>query len=169
VALLAYEDAGRDLIARLKYRNARSSVRWLVVLMASLVRTLRVDVVTWMPTTSTRRYERGFDQAQLLARGIARELHVPCRRLLLRSPGPPQTGRSLADRRRGPLLRAPPGPRVPAHVLLVDDVITTGTSVSIAARELRRAGAARVTVVAAARTPLKRARAASEIESNGAG
>lgn len=169
MALLAYDDVGRDLVARLKYRNARSSLRWLSLLMAALVRAMHVDVVTWVPTTSARRRDRGFDQAQLLARAVARELHVPCRRLLVRAPGPPQTGRSLADRRVGPALRAPPCRRVPEHVLLVDDVITTGTSVSTAARALRRTGVGRVSVVAAARTPLKRARAPSEVLGNEAG
>lgn len=168
-AVLAYEDAGRDLVARLKYRNARSAVRWFATTMAALVRGLPVDTVTWLPTTRARRRQRGFDQAELLARAIARELRLPCRRLLVRADGPPQTGRSLADRRRGPSLRAPPAARVPRHVLLVDDVITTGTSVSTAARVLRAAGVERVSVVAAARTPLKRARAQSDTHSNGGG
>ena len=168
VALLAYEDAGRELIARLKYRNARSALRWLVVSMAALVKPLSVDVVTWVPTTRVRRRARGFDQAQLLARGVARELHVPCRGLLERAHGPPQTGRSVADRRVGPVLTARVA-RAPSHVLLVDDVITTGTTVSVAARSLLAAGAARVSVLAGARTPLKRPQAHSETQSNDAG
>lgn len=170
VALLAYEDTGRELIARLKYRNSRSALRWLVVSMAALVRpmSMPIDAVTWVPTTRVRRRARGFDQAELLARGVARELHVPCRRLLARAHGPPQTGRTGPERRAGPVLRARV-PRVPAHVLLVDDVITTGTTVSVAARALRASGAQRVSVLAAARTPLKRAQTRSETETNDAG
>ena len=168
VALLAYEDRGRELIARLKDRNARSALRWLVVSMVALVRSIHVDAVTWVPTTRVRRRNRGFDQAQLLARGVARELHVPCRGLLERAHGPPQTGRSVTERRVGPVLAARPA-RAPASILLVDDVITTGTSVSVAARTLRAAGASRVAVLAAARTPLKRPRTRSDIESNDAG
>ena len=168
VALLAYEDAGRELIARLKYRNARSALRWLVVSMAALVRSLPVDAVTWVPTTRVRRRTRGFDQAHLLARGVARELHVPCRGLLERAHGPPQTGRSGSDRRIGPVLAARVA-RTPRHVLLVDDVITTGTTVSVAARALRAAGADRVSVLAGARTPLKRLQVRSDTQSNDAG
>jgi ComF family protein len=154
VALVAYEDAGRELIARLKYRNARSALRWLVVSMATLVQSMTIDAVTWVPTTRVRRRDRGFDQAELLARGVARELHVPCRRLLARAHGPPQTGRSASERRIGPVLAARAA-RMPAHVLLVDDVITTGTTVTVAARALRAAGVGRVSVLSAARTPLR--------------
>jgi predicted amidophosphoribosyltransferase len=157
-AVVAYEGVGRELVARLKYRNARSSLTWLAVAMARLAARLLAGGgaggrpwVTWLPTTGRRRRDRGFDQAELLARAVARRLGVPCRALLVRAPGPPQTGRSRTERRRGPgfvLRRAPP-----ETVVLVDDVVTTGTSVSAAARALRAAGARRVLVVAAARTP----------------
>jgi ComF family protein len=159
-ALLAYEGAGRELVARLKYRNARSSMTWLAASMAALVDRERIDVVTWVPTSRVRRHRRGFDQAELLARQVARRLRLPCRPLLRRDAGPPQTGRSLAQRRTGPPLVA--RARVSGRVLLVDDVITTGSTVASAALALRRAGAARVEVIAGARTPLKRALSAPE-------
>jgi len=165
---LAYEDAGRELIARLKYRNARSALRWLVVSMAALVVSIPVDTVTWVPTTRARRRDRGFDQAELLARGVARQLRVPCRPLLARAHGPPQTGRSGPERRVGPVLTARHA-RMPARVLLVDDVITTGTTMSVAARTLRAAGVSHVSVLAAARTPLKRAQSQSDTKINDAG
>lgn len=153
-ALLAYDGAGRELVARLKYRNARSSLPYLAGGMARLAAGTPVDAVTWAPTTAARRRRRGFDQAELLARAVARRLGVPCRRLLTRPPGNPQTGQSLDARRRGPTFHAR-GPSPPA-VLLVDDVITSGATVSAAAGALRRAGAGEVHVVAAARTPARR-------------
>lgn len=159
--VLAYDGAGRELVARLKYRNARSTIRWLAAHMAALVDPSDVDVVTWVPTTAARRRRRGFDQAELLAHAVARKLRRPCRRLLTRGDGAPQTGRSLQDRRNGPSLAARPM-AMPARVLLVDDVITTGTTVSVAAKALHAAGCARVSVVAAARTPLKRPRSRSD-------
>ena len=57
-------------------------------------------VVTWIPTTSRRRRQRGFDQAELLARGVARRLRLPCRALLRRADDSPQTGRSGIGARR---------------------------------------------------------------------
>lgn len=161
-ALLDYSGAGRELVARLKYRNARSSLRWLAAGMAALVAPGSVDVVTWAPTTSARRRERGFDQAQLLARAVARELHLPCRRLLTRRAGAPQTGRDQAARRAGPSFVAKGTGPPAARVLLVDDIVTTGATVSAAARALRAVGVAEVQVLAAARTA-RRARVAPRV------
>ena len=159
-ALLTYAGAGRELVARLKYRNARASVPFLARGMAAIV-PYEVDVVTWAPTTPARLRERGFDQARLLARAVARELGVPCRPLLRRRPGPAQTGRDAVARHSGPGFaggRSIHGRRV----LLVDDVVTTGATVAAASRALREAGATEVHSVAAARTPPSRRRVDSE-------
>lgn len=161
-ALLAYEGAGRELLARLKYRNARSALRWLAWHLARLVPPGSVDVVTWAPTSDHRRRQRGFDQAALLARAVGHELHLPCARLLYRPPGPPQTGRSLDERRRGPAFTIRPGAPVPARVLLVDDIVTTGATMAAAALALRHGGAETVVGLAAGRTPPPRTRTAAD-------
>jgi predicted amidophosphoribosyltransferase len=151
-ALLAYEGAAREVVAQLKYRNARATASWLADGMAALVRPAEATVVTWAPTTAQRRRARGFDQAEVLARAVARRLGLPARPLLRRAPGPPQTGRTLLERRAGPAFgsrRPVPG----ARVLLVDDVVTTGATVAAAAGALRSAGAAAVLVVCAAHPP----------------
>ena len=150
-AVLHYSGVGRELVARLKYRNARSSVAFLAGAMASLVDPAGVDTVTWVPTTPARRRQRGFDHAEVLARAVARRIGRPCRPLLRRLPGPAQTGRAVAERRLGPsfVSRRQSTPRV----LLVDDVVTTGATATAAARVLRAAGARRVELVSAARTP----------------
>lgn len=150
-AAFAYEGVGRELIARLKYRNARSALPWLATVLAALA-PVEVDVITWVPTSRPRRRARGFDQSELLARAVARHLQRPCRRLLHRGGGPPQTGHDAASRRVGPPLSIRRWP--PPHVMLVDDVVTTGATLAVAAAVLKRAGAARVSAVAAARTPL---------------
>ena len=163
-AVLAYEGYSRELVARLKYRNARTTLRWLALQMALLVDPDAVELVTWVPTSTARRHQRGFDQAQLLAKGLSRRLCRPCRPLLVRAHGPPQTGRTGTQRLAGPALsvRLNAHRHVPRHVVLVDDVITTGTSMTVAARALRAAGVERIVAVAAARTPLKRIRASPE-------
>ena len=155
VAVFAYDGPARDVVARIKYRNHRAVLDGLAASMASAIGAAGIDVVTWAPTTAARRRERGFDHAELLAGAVAARLGVDVRRLLRRRPGPPQTGRSLGARRRGPDL-VPTGRlhgHGDCHVLVVDDVVTSGATAAAAAAALRRAGASRVTVLAAARTP----------------
>ncbi|MDQ4133009.1 MAG: ComF family protein, partial [Actinomycetota bacterium] len=85
-AVLDYDGVGRELVARLKYRNARAALPFLAAAMAALVDRDTVDAVTWAPTTARRRRQRGFDHAQLLARAVARRMAVPCVALLRRRP-----------------------------------------------------------------------------------
>jgi predicted amidophosphoribosyltransferase len=116
-----------------------------------------VEVVTWVPLGHRRLAERGYDQARVLAQGVARRLDLPCVRLLRRPvSSDPQAGRSGADRRTALVggyqpvegAMAPAGAR---RVLLVDDVLTTGATATACAEALTAAGAAQVHVLAAAR------------------
>lgn len=150
-ACFAYDGVGRELVARLKYRNARSTLPWLAAEMARLAAPVGAAVVTWVPTTGARRRARGFDQGRLLAVAVARRLGVPCRPLLRRLPGPAQTGAARAARLAGPRLVPRRRRAVPATVLLVDDVVTTGATLAAAARVLEAAGARSVSAVVAAR------------------
>ena len=167
LAALAYEGVARRSILALKFRNRRTVARHLARLIvtrlgagasaplagAARSRQFRqFDVVTWAPTGADRVRSRGYDQAELLARAVAKELRVPCHRLLYRTHGAPQAGHGRADRLVGPGFRAR-ATRRPLRVLVVDDVITTGATLRRAGEALRLAGIDAVTLVAIAAAP----------------
>lgn len=156
VAALPFEGVARQVVLGLKYRNRRGVARLVARLMVRRLRPGRVDLVTWAPTGPARARQRGYDQAELLARAVARELGVPCRRLLYRTHGAPQTGRSRTERLNGPDFRVR-APRAGLRVLVVDDVVTTGATMRAARQALLRAGVADVRCIAAAATPSNKA------------
>lgn len=155
VVAVAYEGIARRLILNLKYHNRRQIVSVLVELLAQRIvqRAPNIaticDVVTWAPTSTARVRRRGLDQAELLARRLARVLDVPCRRLLIKTSSNVQTGASREERLRGSVFSARKL-GVNSHVIVVDDVVTTGTTLRCAADALRKAGARQVTCVAVA-------------------
>lgn len=116
-----------------------------------------IEAVVPVPLHWRRRLVRGYNQAELIAWGLAPAMGVPVIRALQRSRAtPPQTalGRSqrLSNLRRAFRCRRR-GAVAGRSLLLVDDVVTTGATLAAAARELKRAGAARVVALVAARTP----------------
>ncbi|MFN8022704.1 MAG: phosphoribosyltransferase family protein [Acidimicrobiales bacterium] len=171
-AALTFDGVVRSAILGLKFRNRRAAARALAQV---LVRRLGLrgpgrphyDLVTWAPTSRRRVADRGYDQAELLARAVAAELGVPCRRLLYRVHGAPQVGRTRAERLAGPTFRGRPG-RSP-RVLVVDDVVTTGATLTAAGEALHQAGVREVRLVAVAATPARaRLHAVPQVPAGGA-
>jgi ComF family protein len=124
-----------------------------------LARPARVDLVVPVPLHWRRRWARGYNQAEVIGRPIARALGRPLRRRALARVRftPSQTGRDRRGRAAN-VRRAFAARRavvVGKSILLVDDVITTGATVRECARILMRSGAAAVHVAAAAHTPAR--------------
>lgn len=119
-----------------------------------------VDLLVPVPLHWRRRLSRGFDQAEILTRHLARAWALPWQRVLTRRRATsPQTGLEANERRANlegafGLGRAPGRASVTNRaVLLVDDVLTTGATLRAAALALRRAGARVPAVAVAAATP----------------
>ena len=160
LAALPFDGVARQVLHGLKFRNRRGVARQLAQLMVRRLRVGPVDVVTWAPTSGARARARGYDQSELLARAVSRELGVPCRRLLYRSHGEQQTGHNRAERLHGVSFRSRAlrrAGRPPLRVLLIDDVVTTGATLVAARAALHRAGVGSVVCVAAAATSAVRA------------
>jgi predicted amidophosphoribosyltransferase len=137
----------------LKLDARRPFAEPLVAAMVDEVRRRGLDagVVTWVPGRRRDIRRRGFDHAEVLARGLARRLGLGARSTLRRVDArPDQTTLSGAARRRN--LRGAFAARpCPQTVALVDDLVTTGATASACAAALRRAGAPSVEVIAACR------------------
>lgn len=104
-------------------------------------------IIVPVPTATSRVRQRGYDQATVLARRLARKQRLPYARLLARLGQAHQVGAGRAER-VSHLKDAFRAIRVAhiqgAHILLIDDVCTTGATLESAARTLRAAGAKRV-------------------------
>jgi predicted amidophosphoribosyltransferase len=150
--VFVYDEAVRTLLLALKYRNRRDALGYLAGEIAALV-DVDADVVTWVPTTAARRRARGFDQAELLARGVGRRVGIPVRSLLHRVDDRPQTGRDAQERRVGPEFSVRRGRTAATTVVLIDDIGTTGATLQAAARTLAHAGWREIHARPAAWTP----------------
>jgi predicted amidophosphoribosyltransferase len=150
-ALVAYDDDVRVAVTGLKNRDERGRISGIADGLAGLVPNVPGLVVTWAPTAGPRRRARGYDQAELLARAVARRCGLPVAALLRRRPGPAQAGRAAGDRWAHPGFVA--SRRTERPILLVDDVATTGATLSAAAGALRAAGAPAVHGLVVARAP----------------
>jgi ComF family protein len=153
----SYDGSLRKLVQLFKYDRVRPLAAHFGKLLAiALPREERFDLLVPMPLHWTRRWDRGFNQAHLLAREISRRWNVPIRGAVRRRRATqPQAGLTNAKRRSNVAgaFKMKPGVRLDGmRVLLVDDVLTTGATASACARVLKRAGARRVTLLAVART-----------------
>jgi len=153
-----YEGAARDAVLRMKLRGHPEAGELLVDAMVSTVKGLYhgvdFDYVTTVPIHTQTRRERGYDQSEVLARGVAKQLGLPfCTALVKLWESAPQ--RSLpAYRRSGNVLgifdRCGTVPTEGRVILLVDDVCTTGATMDECAKMLRIGGARAVYGISAA-------------------
>lgn len=155
-AAFGYAPPVDQLLPRLKFHGDLAAGRVLADGMARALATApRPEALVPVPLHASRLRSRGYDQALELARPLARALGLPLLGGVLRRvrPTAPQTSLDRHARRRnleGAFVVVGRGP-LPAHVALVDDVLTTGATLRAAAQALRGAGVARVDGWACAR------------------
>jgi len=151
-AVWYYEESVRASLLRFKFGGARSyaaAYGRLVAMKLMETQPEGFDLLTWIPVSRLRKLRRGYDQVELIARAVGRELDMtPVPVLKKIRHNRPQSGISDAAKRRANVLGAyrVTDPEVLAgkRVLLLYDILTTGATMSEAARMLKTAGAKEV-------------------------
>jgi ComF family protein len=152
-AALRHDGVARQLVLGFKYRGGRHLVEPLAELLGPLVPD-GVDALVPVPLHDSRLRQRGFNQSELLARELARRSRRPLLGAALTRvrETPSQTGLSPTERVENVRGAFAATDRLDGrHVLLVDDVCTTGATLYACARTLKRAGAASVQAIVATR------------------
>jgi predicted amidophosphoribosyltransferase len=149
---LAYEGSARTLVHRLKDGGLRGLAAVAADAVVEAVPPPEVDVLTWVPADRWRTIRRGYHPPELLARRLAGRWGVEARPLLR---GPlwrrAQRGLSPAARRANVRGAFSAAGAVPGAVAVVDDVHTTGATLSACGTALRRGGARRIVALTLAR------------------
>jgi predicted amidophosphoribosyltransferase len=142
-----HEDVARDLVVALKFRRLLP----VASLMADRIHwlapgALLSGAIVPVPTARLRSLARGFDPAAEIAAALAERTGLPLVACLSRRGGGRQVGRRRADRIGHPP-RVQPRGQIPRSVLLVDDVLTTGATLSSCAGALRQGGSVRIVAI----------------------
>jgi ComF family protein len=153
---VAYDDLSRSIALRLKYGRKVALARTMARYMAPLIRDGEEPLLVPVPLHRSRLWQRGFNQAALVANELARATgHRSDPHLLRRVKRTPALrGMSLRQRRKvvaGAFQVDPSAELEGRTVVLIDDVLTTGSTANACARALRQAGASRVEFVSWAR------------------
>ena len=156
---LYYRDMVRSSLLRYKFSGAAAYCEIYAKLTAKSIDEsgITCDTITWVPVSRRRYMERGYDQAQLLAEAIARRMGVPCVRLLKKRRHNKAQSRSGSSAQRKKNVS---GIFVPVNadrisgkrILVIDDIVTSGSTLSECADVLLKAGARSISAAAVARS-----------------
>ena len=155
-AAVAYDELSRSLAIRLKYGRKVAIARTMARYMAPLVGEGGDRVLVPVPLHRSRIWRRGFNQSALIASELARRLGIAADPVVLRRirRTPPLKGLSPLQRRKtvAGAFRVRDKQKIAGKtIILIDDVLTTGSTAEACAWTLKRAGAARVELVSWAR------------------
>ncbi|HET7060363.1 MAG TPA: phosphoribosyltransferase family protein [Candidatus Saccharimonadales bacterium] len=154
-AATTYDSLAKDLVWRLKFQGAQAAAAIMARQMAPLIGPDRQEaIIVPVPTAARRARQRGYDQAKLIAHQLVKRTGLQYHDCLCRHGQAHQVGASREQR----LVqlqtafqvkkRLAPG----SHLILVDDVLTTGATLEAAAGTLKTAGANRIDAVVFAYT-----------------
>lgn len=158
VSPLYYEGNVRESLLRFKFGHLSAYADVYARYMAKCIdeNQISCDIITWVPLSRKRLRERGYDQAKLMADELSRLCGISCCRLLKKTRNnPAQSGTGSAEKRRANVsgvYTAVDTEKIRGKsILIVDDIVTTGATLSECGRMLMSAGAGEVKAVTVAR------------------
>lgn len=153
-----YRDEGVQRLADLKFHNGRGLAAYFATQMTSLLQEQidcpQFDLVTFVPMPPERERGRGYNQALLLAEGVAHNMGLPVDDCDLQKPetfAQHDLHLSMRLKQVSAGLTIRPGVTLSGSVLLVDDLCTSGATLAACIRLLRGAGASQITAITAFR------------------
>ena len=152
---LLYDNMVRESFLRYKFDGAVSHAETYSALLADRLRSVSsdCDVVTWVPLSRRKKKKRGYDQAELLAKDAAALLGLDCERILYKNKETKTQSRLKDRKERADNVKNAYSLRDSKlvegkRILVVDDIVTTGATLSECCRVLKKAGAETVTAAA---------------------
>ncbi len=142
-----YTGLAKLLVQACKYERVKVAAQPIADQILQVLPYLPGHIVVHVPTATSRRRQRGYDQAELIAKKLAKSASLEHASALLRTGHTRQVGASRDVRKTQPqnaFVVHNPSEIKKRHILLVDDITTTGSTLVSAARQLRLSGAASV-------------------------
>ena len=160
VSAFMYDELMRDLLRDMKFRNKKRIPIGLGILWAKLIKMPANDfLLTWLPMHPKKQKERGFNQAEVMAKEIAKASGVPCRNTLRRIVDTPaQSGlhpKLRQENVKDAFEIVSQESVFDANIVIVDDIFTTGASLNECAKVLIEGGAKKIFARTLAITPRK--------------
>ncbi len=155
-----FKDGGRDFVHALKYKGRVEVVKFIATEMQRCLsqnHNIDYDLITFVPLHYFKKMLRGFNQSELIAKRLSLLLNLPCKKVVNRVKFARQQAmlsreerqkniRNIFEMRKG-MASTVRG----KHILLVDDVLTTGSTFNEVAKQLKKSGAASITIISIAR------------------
>jgi ComF family protein len=149
-----YKGLAKNLVWQLKFQGAQAAAREIAEQLFRFLPQGEDFVIVPVPTATSRIRRRGYDQATLIARYLARSSGLPYSATLRRRGQHHQLGSSRTQRitqLQGAYRSVRPERVAHKHVVLIDDVLTTGATLEAAAKVIKAAGAKRISALVFAR------------------
>lgn len=146
-AVTYHDGLAKEVVWKLKFENARAAANDIAKMMAISSTPSEEAIITHVPTATSRVRRRGYDQARLIARALAKRNSMMHTTLLRRRGQHQQVGASRRERQmqlEGAYQVVDANLASGAHIILVDDVLTTGATLEAVTAALKAAGARRV-------------------------